>query len=71
MEPTFENLNPYSNLEFLTGNSPEDIKDQLVQLKFPIRIIQMYAAGTKHFVWFQSSEKINKVKKGIKNGNSK
>lgn len=60
----FENLNQYANIEFLTASSPEELKAQILQIKTPIRIVQMYAAGTRHVVWFQTSDKINKVKKG-------
>lgn len=69
-ELSFSNLNPYGGLQFLVGNSPEQLVEQLAQIKTPIKIISMYAMGQNHIVWFLADVKINKVKKGNKNGNS-
>lgn len=65
----FENLNPYRKLEYLEGLSAEDLKKQLSQIKTPINILYIYAAGNRHFCWFLTQDKINKIKKDKKNGN--
>ena len=62
-ELEFANLNNYSQIEFLTGDSPEQLKAQLLEIKSPIKILHMYSSGSKHYVWFLSQDKINKVKK--------
>ena len=66
----FENLNPYVKLEFLEGQSADELKNQLSQIRTPINILHMYAVGSRHFCWFLAQDKINKIKKGNKNGNS-
>lgn len=57
----FANLNNYQKIEFLVGDSPEDLKAQLIQIKTPLNILSMYSSGNKHYVWFLSDAKINKV----------
>lgn len=64
----FENLNPLAKLEFLEGASPEELKAQLLQIRSPINLVAITAAGTKHYAWFLTQDKIKKVTKGIKNG---
>lgn len=66
----FSNLNPYGGIQFLVGNSPEELIKQITQIRSPIKIVSMYASGQNHIVWFLSDVKINKVKKDNKNGNS-
>ena len=68
-ELEFSNLNPYGGIQFLVGNSPEELMAQLTQIKSPIKIVSMYASGQNHCVWFLAEVKINKIKKGNKNGN--
>lgn len=62
----FENLNNYQNLEFLVGSSPEELKDQILQIKTPIEIIAIYAVGARHVAWLRTHDKIVKKKKGAK-----
>lgn len=59
----FENLNPYSNIEFLKGDSEDDLKRQILSIGHPIKIHSMYAVGAKHVVWFSSDVKIVKKQK--------
>lgn len=61
---SFSNLNPYENLQFFVGNSPEEISTQLAQIKSSIKIVSMYSSGQNHYVWFLTDTKINKIKKG-------
>lgn len=69
-ELAFSDLNPYSGVEYLVGKTPEDLKAQIKSIRSPIKILSMYANGDDHYVWFLSGVKINKIKKGNKNGNS-
>lgn len=54
------NLSTFKNLEFFTGKNPQEIKDQLEQIKIPFNIISMYAQGTSHIVWIRLSKPITK-----------
>lgn len=69
-ELEFGNLSPYGGLEFLSGNSPEELQRQLKSIRSPIKILSMYASGQNHYVWFLTDVKINKLKKGKSNGSS-
>ena len=61
----FENLNNYSqNLNFLEGNSAQELLDQIKQFKLPVQILSIYAVGSKHFAWIVTTAKVNKVSKG-------
>jgi hypothetical protein len=61
----FENLNAQGqNLNFLEGNSAQELLDQIKQIKLPIQIMSMYAVGSRHFVWFISTANIKKITKG-------
>lgn len=64
----FENLNTYRNIDFLQADSADDLKAQLLKITSPMRILHIYSAGSKHFAWILSDVKINKIKKGNKNG---
>lgn len=59
-ELEFSNMNPYDGLQFLTSRSTEGLKDQLDQIKFPIKIIAIYSSGNQHVCWFLSQRKIKK-----------
>ena len=65
---SFENLNPYLNLDFLEGKSAQELKELMLQIKNPIRILSIYSVGSRHVCWFLTDVKINKIKKGNKNG---
>lgn len=60
----FENLNSYEGLDFLVGDSAEDLKQQLNSIRSHIQILFIYATGTKHICWFTAKTKINKKTKG-------
>lgn len=60
----FENLNSYENLDFLIGESAEDLKKQLNSIRSHIQIISIYATGARHICWFYTKTKINKKPKG-------
>lgn len=66
----FENLNSNSDLlNFLVGNSPEELLNQIKQIRLPTDILAIYAVGSRHICWFRTTAKIKKVK-GKQNGNS-
>lgn len=60
----FENLNSTGDsLNFLTGDSPEDLLSQIKQIRMPVFIVSIYAVGSKHYAWIQTSQKLIKKKK--------
>lgn len=66
----FDSLNSDSeSLNYFVGLSADEIIAQLRQIRLPVKIISMYAVGSRHYCWFQTSAKIKKVK-GKQNGNS-
>jgi len=61
----FENLNQYgTELDFLIGDSAEDLKKQIQAIRSHIQVISIYAVGNKHCCWFMTKTKINKKVKG-------
>lgn len=61
----FENLNLNASLNFLKGNSEEELLGMIKSIRLPLKIISIYSVGTKHVAWFQTSAKIVKKKKEI------
>jgi hypothetical protein len=59
----FDSLNGLQNLTYLTGNSPEEIVTQIKSIRLPVRIISIYAMGSKHICWVETTAKLNKVSK--------
>lgn len=56
------------NIEFLQGESADDLKSQLDQIRIPYKIFSIYAQGNRHFAWINTSIPIKKkVKKANKN----
>jgi hypothetical protein len=61
----FDSLNPNTSaLEFLMGDSAEDLKNQITSIRLPTKIIAIYAVGSKHVAWIQTTAKIVKKVKG-------
>lgn len=59
----FDSLNNLKDsLNFLTGNSPEELELMLKQINLPVQIISIYSSGSKHYAWFITTAKIKKVK---------
>ena len=58
-----DKLNNYGNIEFLFGDTADDLKMQLIQINIPFKIIAMYGLANKHFAWIVPSRKIKKVTK--------
>jgi hypothetical protein len=58
----FENINNLGNsLNYFVGNSPEEILEQVKQIKLPMQVISMYSVGAKHYIWFVTTAKIIKT----------
>lgn len=60
----FENLNKYQNLNFLTGDSPEDLLRQIQSIRLPTQVLQIYGMNGKHYAWILTEAKIVKKPKG-------
>jgi hypothetical protein len=56
----FENLSNVKNLEYFVGDSPEELRKLLLQIRLPVKIYQFYSSGSKHYVWFQTTTPIRK-----------
>jgi hypothetical protein len=62
----FESLNDYSNtLHVLEADSAEGLKEMIRQITLPVRIINVYFAGTKHIAWIHTSAIIKRTN-GVK-----
>lgn len=60
----FETLNSTGeSLNYLVGDSPEDLLEQIKQIRSSVHIVSIYAIGSKHYAWIQTSVKIIKKKK--------
>jgi hypothetical protein len=46
------------------GDSAEDLKNQITSIRLPTKIIAIYAVGSKHVAWIQTTAKIVKKVKG-------
>jgi len=66
-----DNLSSYPNLNFLEGKSPQDLKEQLDQIRLPYKIISIYMAGSRHIAWVSLTKQIKKIKQENTNGSSK
>lgn len=63
MSEVFGNaLNPYPNIDYITGSSPQEIKAQLLALKIPFSIVAMYSVNASHICWINPHQKIKKEK---------
>lgn len=58
-----DNLSAHKNIEFLYGNSPEELRDQLAAIQLPFKLITIYALGGRHYAWIVPTVKVTKVKK--------
>lgn len=63
----FTNLNEKGQgLEYLVGNSPEELLAMIRLFDLPTSIVAIYAVGTKHIAWILTTQKVVKVKRGTK-----
>ncbi len=61
MEFLGDSLSENSKVEFLVGNSAEELRIQLAQIKLPFRIVTIYAMGGAHIAWIIPTLPIKKV----------
>lgn len=59
-ESNFYNPNQFSSINFLMGDSADELISQIKQITQPIKIISMYAQGNKHYCWFVGNVKIKR-----------
>lgn len=60
----FDSLNSNtSTLDFLIGDSAEELRAQIASIHLPVKIIAIYAIGVRHIAWIQTTAKLKKVKK--------
>jgi len=62
-----DNLSSYRNLDFFTGQSPEELKGQLDQIRLPFKIIAIYGSGGAHVAWVNLTKPVKKKKVSTKN----
>lgn len=63
----FESINSNTHtLDYIVGDSAEELKALLKKITLPTNIVSIYAVGSKHFAWINTAAKIKKVKKEIK-----
>jgi hypothetical protein len=58
-----ENLSGYKTLEFLTGKTPDELKEQLLSIKLPYKIVSIYAVGSSHIAWIVPTVQLKKITK--------
>lgn len=46
-----DNLSGSQHIDFLTAQSPEEMRAQLRAMRSPHRIVGMYAVGSAHVAW--------------------
>ncbi len=67
MEFLENSLSENAKIQHLTASSPEELTEQLRQIKLPFRIVTIYAQGGAHIAWIIPTMPIvKKVKNKIK-----
>ena len=60
----FDSLNDNAlTLDFLIGDSPEELRVLIASIPLRVKIISIYAVGQRHYAWIQTEAKLKKVKK--------
>jgi hypothetical protein len=65
-----DNLSGFK-IQYLVGESAEDLRDQFTQIKIPYRIISIYGSGSRHYAWINTTMAIKikkKNKQELRNG---
>jgi hypothetical protein len=60
---TFSSLNPYESLEFISGDSPEELLKALKAVRTPIKLVAIVPYGTKHVAYVMGDVRKNEIKK--------
>lgn len=67
MMPVFDSLNNLQKLDFLVGDSPEELRGLIQSIHHPVQLLGIYAVGSKHIAWILTDANlVKKTKKGIK-----
>jgi hypothetical protein len=60
-ESLFDSFNSYDKtLYVLESDSAEGLREQIIAIRLPTRILTIYAMGETHFAWIQTTAKIKK-----------
>lgn len=57
-----DNLTSYPNLETLSADTGEGLRDLLVQIRLPFKVLQVWSDGKQHFCLITTSRKLRLVK---------
>lgn len=61
VELGFTSLNPYGEtLEYISGDSPTELRDMIRSLRHETQILAIYAYGSKHIAWISTRAKIKR-----------
>lgn len=66
----FDSLNPYDTLGFITGRDPQDLVDQLRQIRTPIKIHYIVADNGRYTAFYTGDVKAKKVKSDVSTAKS-
>ena len=50
-------------VEFFIGESADELKSQLDQMRIPYKILSIYSQGNRHYAWINTAATIIKKKK--------
>jgi len=64
-------LNDYINLDYIEAKSPGELKEIIRSIHLQIRIITIYAIGSRHIAWIQTNGNLKKISKEKENAKSK
>ena len=59
----FDDLSNHPHIEFIEAQTPNALKEALLKIKFPFKIITIYPKNLTHVAWLSLSKPIKKVKK--------
>jgi hypothetical protein len=67
----FSSLNPYESLNFITGESPDELIREIKKIRTPIKLIAIVPYGTRHVAYIMGDHRISELntktpKKGAK-----
>lgn len=64
----FTSLNPYQSLEFLVGESPDELLKILKSIRTPIKIVAIVPYGTRHVAYVMGDVRKSTTTKPPKKG---
>lgn len=57
-------LNGYSNIDYLEAKTPDELRDLIRSIPFPIEILTIYGTKSGHIAWIRTHGKIRRIVKG-------